>query len=76
MLKLFLSWLQKRVIFAANDGTRIAGTRSLGPDQQLLALPDAGPVNGRFEIFGEDGVTLLGASPAQAVTRGQSFRLQ
>jgi hypothetical protein len=68
-------WLQKRVVFVANDGTRTAGTVAVGPDRQLLALPDTGPATGRFEVYGEDGVTLLGTSSAQAVSRGQSFRL-
>ena len=73
---IYARWLQKRVVFVANDGTRLPGTKALGPDRQLLALPDAGPVTGRFEVYAEDGVTLLGASAAQAVSRGQSFRLR
>jgi hypothetical protein len=73
---IFARWLQKRVIFAANDGTRIAGTRSLGPDRQLLAVPDTGPVTGRFEMYGEDGVTLMGVSAVQKVRCGQSLRLR
>ena len=73
---IYARWLQKRVVFVANDGTRLPGTKALGPDRQLLALPDAGPITGRFEVYGEDGVTLLGASAAQAVSRGQSLRLR
>jgi hypothetical protein len=69
-------WLQRRVVFAANDGTRRAGTRALGPDRQLLAFPSAGSVTGRFEIYAEDGVTLLGTSATQTVSSGQSFRLR
>jgi hypothetical protein len=73
---IYACWLQKRVVFVANDGTRLSGTKALGPDRQLLALPDAGPVTGRFEVYAEDGVTLIGASAAQTVSRGQSFRLR
>ena len=62
--------------FVANDGTRFPGTRALGPDRQLLALPEATSVTGRFEVYDEDGVTLLGASAAQTLSRGQSFRLR
>jgi hypothetical protein len=69
-------WLQRRIVFVANDGTRFSGTKTLGPDRQLLAVPDTGPVNGRFEIYGEDGLTLLGSSAAQAVRCGQSYKLQ
>jgi hypothetical protein len=73
---IYARWLQKRVVFVANDGTRLPGTKAVGPDRQLLALPDAGTVTGRFEVYAEDGVTLLGASATQAVIRGQSFKLR
>jgi hypothetical protein len=73
---IYARWLQKRVVFVAKDGTRLPGTKALGPDRQLLALPDAGPVTGRFEVYAEDGVTLLGTSATQTASRGQSFRLQ
>ena len=73
---IYARWLQKRVVFVANDGTRLPGTKSLGPDRQLLALPDTGAVTGKFEVYAEDGVTLLGTSATQAVSRGQSFRLR
>jgi hypothetical protein len=73
---LYARWLQKRVVFVADDGTRFPGTKALGPDRQLLAVPDAGPVTGRFEVYGEDGVTLIGASAAQTVKCGQTFGLR
>jgi hypothetical protein len=73
---IFARWLQKRVVIVANDGTRLSGTKAVGPDRQLLALPDAGAVTGRFEVYAEDGVTLLGVSATQAISRGQSFRLR
>ena len=73
---IYARWLQKRVIFVANDGTRLPGTSALGPDRQLLALPDGAPATGRFEIYAEDGVTLLGTSTVQAISGGQSFRLR
>ena len=73
---LYARWLQKRVVFVANDGTGYPGTKALGPDRQLLAVPDAGPVTGRFEVYGEDGVTLMGASAAQTVRCGQTFGLR
>ncbi len=68
-------WLQKRVVFVAVDGTRIGGTRSLGPDRQLLPFPASGTVRGKFEVYAEDGQTLLGTSPEQAVRAGQTFQL-
>jgi hypothetical protein len=73
---IYARWLQKRVVFVANDGTRYPGTRALGPDRQLLAVPDAGPVTGRFEVYGEDGVTLLGTSATRTLSSGQGYRLQ
>ena len=41
---IYARWLQKRVVFVANDGTRLPGTKALGPDRQLLALPAPEPV--------------------------------
>jgi hypothetical protein len=72
----YARWLQKRVVFVAKDGTRLAGTKALGPERQLLAFSNAGPVVGRFEVYAEDGTTLLGTSATQTVSSGQSYRLK
>ena len=74
--RIYARWLQKRVVFVADDGTRLAGMKALGPDRQLLPLPSSGPVSGRFEVYAEDGLTLLGASATQSIRRGQSFKLR
>ena len=60
----------------AGDGTRIAGTKALGPDRQLLPFPGDAPLTGRFEIYSEDGMTLLGTSAAQTIQRGECYSLQ
>jgi hypothetical protein len=73
---LYARWLQRRVVFVANDGTRVSGTKALGPDRQLLSLPAAGSFTGRFELYAEDGLTLLGASTLQTVRCGQVFHLK
>jgi hypothetical protein len=73
---IYARWLQRKVVFVANDGTRYPGTKALGPDRQLLAFSNAGPVTGRFEVYAEDGATLLGMSVAQTVSSGQSYRLK
>ena len=74
--RIFARWLQKRVVFVASDGTRIAGARALGPDRQLLPLPGSSPLTGKLELYAEDGLTLLGTSAAQTLRGGQAFRLQ
>jgi len=73
---IYARWLQKRVVFASDDGARSAGTQALGPDRQLLVLPDARDMTGRFEVYAEDGVTLLGTSGPRTVRGGQAYRLQ
>ena len=73
---LYARWLQRRVVFVANDGSRFAGTKSLGPDRQFLAIPGAGPVTGRFEVYGDDGITLLGTSETKTVRSGQGYRIR
>jgi hypothetical protein len=74
--RIYARWLQRRVVFVANDGARYPGARALGPDRQLLAVPSSGPVHGKFQVYAEDGVTLLGTSAAQVVSSGQSYRLR
>jgi hypothetical protein len=73
---IYARWLQKRAVFVASDGTRYAGTKALGPDRQFLAFASASPLTGRFEVYGEDGATLLGTSATQTVSSGQSYRLR
>ena len=73
---LYARWLQKRVVFVANDGTRYLGTRALGPDRQLLAFSNARPLTGSFEVYTEDGITLIGATAMKTVSRGQTFQLR
>ena len=73
---IYARWLQKRVVFVAKDGTRLPGTKALGPDRQLLTLTGAGPVTGRIEVYDEDGLTLIGVSMMQTVSQGQTFRLR
>jgi hypothetical protein len=73
---IYARWLQRRVVFAANDGTRYPGKRALGPDRQLLAFPSTGSVPGKFEVYAEDGATLLGTLQPQTASSGQSYRLR
>ena len=69
-------WLQKRLVFVADDGTRYPGTRAFGPDRQLLAFSSPSPVTGRFEVYSEDGATLLGASAPRMGQGGQAYQLR
>ena len=73
---IYARWLQKRVVFVANDGTRYPGTRALGPDRQLLAFASARPLTGTFEVYAEDGTTLIGTTTIRTVSRGQTFQLR
>jgi hypothetical protein len=69
-------WLQRKVAFVVDDGTRYPGTRAYGPDRQLLAFSSGRPVTGRFEVYAEDGTTLLGASAPRTVQGGQAYQLR
>lgn len=63
--RIFGRWLQKRVVFVASDGTRYEPSSALGPDRQIIKVPK--DMDGTFEVYAEDGVTLLGKSPGKAV---------
>ncbi len=63
--RIFGRWLQKRVVFVASDGTRYEPSSALGPDRQIIKVPK--DMDGTFEVYAEDGVTLLGKSTGKAV---------
>jgi hypothetical protein len=73
---IFARWLQKRVAFVSTDGTRSEGAQSLGPQRQLIAFSQGNPVAGHFEVYAEDGITLLGTSPTLLLQTGQTYQLQ
>ncbi len=63
--RIFGRWLQKNVVFVASDGTRYEPSGALGPDRQIIKIDKE--LDGTFEVYAEDGVTLLGKSPGKAV---------
>lgn len=65
--RIFGRWLQKKVVFVASDGTRYEPSSALGPDRQIIKIPGGKELDGTFEVYAEDGVTLLGKSPGKAV---------
>lgn len=68
--RIFGRWLQKKVVFVASDGTRYEPTAATGPDRQSIKIPQGKELHGTFEIYAEDGVTLLGKSPAKVTPSG------
>ncbi len=71
--RIFARWLQKRVVFVSGD-KRLEAERSLGPDRQILKL-GADSIVGRFEVYAEDGVTLLGRSPECTLLAGNAYSI-
>ena len=65
--RIFGRWLQKKVVFVASDGTRYEPSAAIGPDRQVINIPQGKELDGTFEVYAEDGVTLLGKSPGKAV---------
>jgi len=57
--RIFARWLQKKVVFVADDGTRYEPTAALGPDRQVIAVPRDKKVTGSFIMYDEDGKTEL-----------------
>ena len=55
--RIFARWLQKKVVFVGEDGTRYEAKRSLGPDRQIIEVPQGKEIKGRFEVYAEDGST-------------------
>lgn len=64
--RIFGRWLQKKVVFVAADGKRYEPVGAIGPDRQIIKVPQGSAMDGTFEIYAEDGVTLLGKSSGKA----------
>ncbi len=73
--RIFARWLQKKVVFVADDGTRYEGKGALGPDRQIVTVPQGQSPRGHFEVFAEDGVTLLAKSAPCGLDSGAVFTL-
>jgi hypothetical protein len=73
--RIFARWLQKRVVFVADDGRRFEPTGALGPDRQIIALGTEGVLHGRLELFGEDGKTPLCEPIPMRITPGGVYRV-
>jgi len=65
--RIFGRWLQKKVVFVATDGTRYEPSSAIGPDRQVIKIPQGKELDGTFEVYAEDGVTLVGKSAGKAV---------
>lgn len=73
--RIFARWLQRRVVFISDDGTRCEPLRALGPDRQLLAIPKNMKPEGHFEVYAEDGTTMLAGPIPAKVVASQVFQL-
>lgn len=73
---IFARWLQKRVVFVASDSARYEGMRSLGPQRQIIPFTQTNPIEGHFEIYAENGASLLGVSPTLMLQTRQTYQLQ
>lgn len=72
--RIFAKWLQKKVVFCANDGRVFNEAAAHGPDALRLKVPE-GELTGRFRVFAEDGVTPLAESESLAIEAGQCWRV-
>lgn len=71
--RIYGRWLQKKVVFVAEDGTRYEGTSGLGPDRQVISVPKDRGLKGHFEVYAEDGQTLLIEKAPAEIGSGQIF---
>lgn len=73
--RIFARWLQKRVVFAAEDGDELEATQALGPDRALIEVGDDAHLKGRLRVYAEDGKTLLATSEPVELLDGQILQL-
>ncbi|MCK5861965.1 MAG: hypothetical protein KAH38_05740, partial [Candidatus Hydrogenedentes bacterium] len=53
--RIFARWLQKKVVFTSEDGTRCEPMGATGPDRQLISIPEGVVPTGTLQVFAEDG---------------------
>ena len=59
--RIFARWLQKRVVFTSNDGTVCEAGAALGPDRQIISIPEGVNPSGVLQLYSEDGTSALGS---------------
>ena len=73
--RIFARWLQKKVVFTSEDGTVCEPAGSIGPDRQLIRIPDGVNPKGTLQVFAEDGTTPLGEPVNVKKTATTLFRV-
>lgn len=71
--RIWAKWLQKKVVFVGDDGVRYEGSGALGPDRQIIKVPKDKTLKGHFEVYAEDGVTLLVSKVKATLISGAVF---
>ncbi len=74
--RLFARWLQKKIVLTDGQGRTHEAARALGPDRQIISLGDRNEIEGRLEVFAEDGRTPLGPPLTAKLTAGGVYRLE
>ncbi len=73
--RIFGRWLQKKVVFVGDDGTRCEPAAALGPDRQIISVPSNKTINGHFTIYAEDGSTVIPGKCPGTLTPGAVYML-
>ena len=58
--RIFARWLQRKVVFTSSDGTVCLPEKAMGPDRQLIRIPEGVAPDGTLQVFSEDGERSLG----------------
>ncbi|NLX12993.1 MAG: hypothetical protein GXY44_04960 [Phycisphaerales bacterium] len=58
--RIFARWLQKRVVFTSEDGTVCEPAGAVGPNRQIIRIPEGVNPRGALQVFAENGTTPLG----------------
>ncbi len=69
--RIFAKWLQKRVVFVSSAGSPIEADAAHGPDAVRFGLPANVPLKGHFDVWADDGKTLLFSGPEVTVRPGE-----
>ncbi len=74
--RIFAHWLQRKIVWVPASGQRSEGQKARGPSRQLLPLSASDGIEGRVELYAEDGKTLIGRSTSLKLESGKVYQLQ
>ncbi|MDI6827808.1 MAG: hypothetical protein QME62_04915 [Armatimonadota bacterium] len=74
--RIFARWLQKKVVFIAEDGTKYEPSGALGPDRAIINVPMDKQIKGHFVVYDDDGSKVILDNVPTTLTSGAVYIIE